>query len=358
MEKSSDTLRKQPGRAHQLNGREYLYFGGTSYLGLSVYEPWIELVKEGLDIYGASFGSSRRSNTPLPVFEELEYNLAQWMGSEACLTCSSGTLAGRLVLDYTHRFDKLFYMPDAHPASWDSRSFLQEENHADWKERVLEYGRVKNDDQPLCILIHSVNPLTPELVDLDWIFEIEYNGPVYLFVDDSHGIGVLGKAGQGTISGLKLPINFSLITYGSLAKAMGTQGGFIAADYNILFEIMNIPLFGGSSPMSPASAYALLNGLEIVEAKNQTLKENIGHFREKFFTETYFSSNPKLPVFTSLDADLTKYLYDRGILISDFTYPGPEDPRYIRIVLNALHKLEDLNTLAFYLQQYYEPTKL
>ena len=291
-------------------------------------------------------------------FGELEYQLSQWMGTEACLTCSSGTLAGRLILDFTHRFEKLFYMPDAHPASWDSRSYMRNESPDYWKDRVLEYAKVKNDDEPLCILIHSVDPLTPELINLDWVFDIEYDGPVYLFVDDSHGIGVLGKAGQGIISGLKLPINFSLITYGSLAKGLGTQGGFIAADYNIIFEIMNIPLFGGSSPMSPASAHALLNGLEIVKEKNHLLKENIHHFRERFFTDTYFSSDSRIPIFTSMDVKLTKYLFDRGILISDFTYPGPEDPRYIRIVINALHKHEDLNTLAFYLQQYYEPNKI
>ena len=106
-----------PGRTITQNGKTLLYFGGTAYLGLQTDETFLKIHIENVRKYGSNYAASRKSNVRFSVYEEGEAALADVTGSEACITLSSGYLAGQLVSTY---FDapayKNFYAPGTHPA--------------------------------------------------------------------------------------------------------------------------------------------------------------------------------------------------------------------------------------------------
>ncbi|MGV3588073.1 MAG: hypothetical protein ACO1OF_13795 [Adhaeribacter sp.] len=112
------TSTELPGRTLTANGREYLYFSGTSYLGMSRNQKFQALLQEGFRQYGLNYSSSRLSNVQLAVFAETENYLATYTGAEAALTISSGLLAGQLVVQALAGSGTFIYAPRTHPALW------------------------------------------------------------------------------------------------------------------------------------------------------------------------------------------------------------------------------------------------
>jgi 8-amino-7-oxononanoate synthase len=87
-----------PSRTIKWNGVEHLFFSGTAYLGIGHQRAFLEALREGLGQYGPIFSASRNNNLQLKVYDEAEYELAQWTKAEAALTVTSGLLAGQLVM--------------------------------------------------------------------------------------------------------------------------------------------------------------------------------------------------------------------------------------------------------------------
>jgi len=86
-----------PGRELELDQKRYLYFGGTSYLGLQTHKKFQDMYISNIRKYGTNYGASRKSNVRISVYEATENYLSHFVGSEACCTLSSGYLAGQLV---------------------------------------------------------------------------------------------------------------------------------------------------------------------------------------------------------------------------------------------------------------------
>ena len=106
-----------PGRILTIENEEYLYFGGTSYLGVQTDATFQDLVIRAIKKYGSNYGASRKSNVRFSLYHKAENKLANWVGSEACITMSSGYLAGQLVSSYFNAPGyKLFYAPNSHSA--------------------------------------------------------------------------------------------------------------------------------------------------------------------------------------------------------------------------------------------------
>ena len=89
-----------PDREIIVNGKPFLYFGGTSYLGLATNPDFQNNLVSGIKKWGTAYGSSRNANIKLSIYNKAEQHFSKLIGAEAAITCSSGTLAGKLVLEY------------------------------------------------------------------------------------------------------------------------------------------------------------------------------------------------------------------------------------------------------------------
>ncbi|SMO34031.1 hypothetical protein [Flavobacterium nitrogenifigens] len=92
-------VEKFPDRVIEIDQEQYLYFGGTAYLGLPTNVAFQELVVQNILKWGTTYGSSRTANIQLTAYDTGESFLASHIGSEKAVTVSSGMLAGKLVID-------------------------------------------------------------------------------------------------------------------------------------------------------------------------------------------------------------------------------------------------------------------
>lgn len=335
----------KPGRTAVVKGRELLFFSGYNYLGVSHHPDFVDLVAEGSSRFGWLFSSSRISNTRLALFEECEALLSRKTGSEDTVLLPSGFTAGQLATSVYG--PDLLNAPGSHPAISQNKPF-----HNDfeaWSQWLINEARDPMREKPLSFASDSLSPLTAKLYDFSFISGI--TRPVNAIIDDSHGIGIIGAAGNGISS--MLPENENsryTITY-SLSKAFGISGGAVSCDQREAERLRALPEYTAVSPLSPGLIHAFIKGQDIYEARRLQLQHNIRRFTELTSDLPGVAFHPQFPVFVLPSCLDERTLEKNGILISAFSYPTPSAPKIKRVVVNALHTDEDLETLAQVLRQ-------
>ena len=200
---------EQPGRTAYINGQEYLFFSGYSYLGMQQVPEFAALIKEGIDKYGWLFPSSRISNTRLSLYEECEALLSSITGMEDTVLVSSGYMAGRLATALWQ--EEVINLPPSHPA----------------------IQRPKTTEQTRKIFaLDSVNMLTAHISDFSFLNTV--NKQQIVIIDDSHGVGLIGKDGEGICNKCPASHNTSYVLCYSLSKAWNIHGGAVSASKTLL----------------------------------------------------------------------------------------------------------------------------
>lgn len=331
-----------PGRTVRIDDLDYLYFSGTAYLGLSQHPDFITHIKEGMDRFGANFGGSRRSNLQFDIFEKGEAFCCALTGAPKALLFSSGTLAGQVLQRVLCEKGEIHYAPGTHPALWGTQAIPQLP-YLEWVKAMQAALKVRK--KPFVIFANSLDPLKATSYSFDWVANIPEGPPVYLAIDDSHGLGVTGENGSGIYRQLKPPPWVSLTVVASLGKAFSLPGGVVLSDKTIIDTCWNSPFFGGASPMPPAYLHAFLASEDLRLELLGKLRSSIRHFAEGIRGLDHFQYMKDYPVFYTARNELAPFLLDRRIMISSFPYPGPNDGLITRIVISALHKQEDISNL-------------
>lgn len=310
---------EQPGRTAVSNGKEYLFFSGYNYLGMSHVPEFNALLQEGLRKFGPLFPSSRISNTRLALFEQCEQLLSSITGFEESVLVSSGFIAGKLSTEVWQQ--QLQYPANAHPAIRPRFGNLQSP------------GNIVATD--------SINILDATVNDFSF-FKHETG---FCIVDDSHGFGLLGTKGEGIASAIPFTKDKGLITY-SLSKACNIIAGAISCSKEIALKLRAMPEYTAATAPSPAFLYAFMHARELYAAQRKKLDQNIRHFRSLIGDTENISSPNGLPIFILPSSISEQELAEAGIIISSFAYPDPNGKKIQRIVLNALHTPGDLEKLA------------
>lgn len=347
-----------PGREVTLvNGQISLWFSGTDYLGMGQNKSFKTFLHEGFDIYGTHFGSSRNNSLRLDIYEKVENLLALSTGSESALTVSSGFWAGQLlhkelnnIISNSKLADipvRYHYAPGAHPAIWGDQYSSSPLNWTEWAKTTLE-NITKSPEVRHIICTDSIGSPWVEKFDLSIFSDLPNTGRIWLVVDDSHGLGVMGISGLETYHTLQNIANAESIVIASLNKAIGIPGGVIFSSNKIYQQLRSSPWFSGASPSSPAYIYALKRLLETGEHLKslKALQENIRYFHQIFDSSPLFTSVPDYPVLCSRDTALFDFLFENGILASCFSYPLPTDAPVSRIAISSIHQKKDLDKLA------------
>ena len=335
------TLDQSAGRTAIINDQEYLFFSGYSYLGMSQVPEFIELIKEGMDKYGVLFPSSRISNTRLSIFEEMEIFLSQLTSQEETVIYSSGFLAGRAVSGLLVNLEaNCFAAPGTHPAIKTTAQQLNE----DWQQHFIELTKINNAE--IVLLTDSVNPLTATINDFSFLTNIPADKKITCVIDDSHGIGLLGEKGEGISALLPKLLNVEYVLTYSLSKAFHINGGAISCSKRFAALLRQSFFYTGSTSVSPSLCYALINGQNLYSNQRKKLKQNITAFKKLLSKIQHISFHPELPIFILPEELDQEYFTPHNIIISSFPYPNPGGRKINRIVLNALHTKEDLETIV------------
>lgn len=343
MENDFRFLEEGTNREIILKGESFLFFGGTAYLGLQNSPKFIQLYIDGVKKYGVNNGTSRGNNVQLAIYPEAERFASNYFDSESALVVSSGFIAAQLVVQHFSAFGEVLYAPDSHPALWQNNQPEKQTNSfKGWMSQTVDYIN-QSAESNFVIISNTLNALIPEEYDFSALLLLSTHKNVILIVDDSHGIGVLGKDGKGLWSTLPQSKSIHPILVASMAKAYGLDGGLILADASIIQQLKQTSMFMGASPPSPAAMYAFINSAPLFEQAFSILKINTKFFEQNPILE--FTSIQSLPVYLSNNQELVEHLLKHHIVISSFRYPKPTDPLMNRIVLTAAHHKEDILAL-------------
>jgi 7-keto-8-aminopelargonate synthetase-like enzyme len=345
-------IKSTTGRTVSNDTDEYLFFSGTSYLGITANKIFHKLLCQGMNLYGSNYPTSRISNVQQPLYNDFESYLSNFMGMENAVTLSSGFLAGRLIATYIAVKDNVFYAPCVHPSLWiDDKSFHLSDFQT-WSNDIISQIN-QADFKNVVIVSNSLDSLMGIVYNFDFLLSIRQDVNIQVIIDDSHGFGVIGKEGQGIVCYLPKANNINYIIISSLAKAYGVLGGVILCDKNIAHSLKNSVFYTGSSAISPAYIYAFFHAQSIYSEMRTRLRNNMSEFIYLIKQSDIFQYDDRFPVYFTNSSELGNFCEKQRIVLSSFPYPKPDDKRITRIVINALHTKNDIHKLFNTIRLYY-----
>jgi 8-amino-7-oxononanoate synthase len=334
-----------PDRIIKINQKQYLYFGGTAYLGLPTHKEFQNLVIQNIQKWGTTYGSSRTANIKLSAYVHGESALASHIGSEAAVTVSSGMLAGKLVLEKLKKqTDCFFHLNDTHSAIKTENSwpiFINEKLN----DRLLDSKQEK-----ITILTDGVPSFQTKPADLSFLKQISNLKEITLVIDESHSFGIAGQKGCGIYSSIQFPIKRKIMV-SSLGKAFGLTGGVIAGDSEFIKEIQEIETFTSAAGMNPAFVQTLSDASAIYTAQHQKLLDNLNYIDAVLIRNQNVKFDKNYPLIYLLSNELVEKLKDEKIIIASFKYIK-EAESLNRIVITANHLKEDLDKLVGVLNKF------
>jgi 8-amino-7-oxononanoate synthase len=324
-----------PDRIISVNGVEYLYFGGTNYLGITTNPDFQNILFESIKKWGTGFGSSRNSNIKLSIYQTAEKLLAKNIGTEAALAVSSGMFAGKLVVEHlSNTTDAVFHFPGTHPALTSLSSLPIMEN-GKLNPRIFDATISK-----ITVVTDAIPSLYVEPIDLNILFDIPKEKEITLVIDESHSFGIYGNEWQKVLE----KENIKIIRIASLAKALGISGGVIAGNSDFISEIRNLNSFIGASGMNPAFLETYVNAQELYQSQKQKLKQNLDYLDKNFIHKEGFTFHSSYPLIYFESEVVSKKLLENKIITTSFKYPTSSG-KLNRIVITSNHTTLDLEQL-------------
>ncbi|MCL2074920.1 MAG: 8-amino-7-oxononanoate synthase [Betaproteobacteria bacterium] len=339
--------------------QELLSFASNDYLGLTAHPALSRALAEGSFAWGSGSGASHLISGHLKPHAMLEEALANFLGFARCITFSSGYLANLAVTPTlaARRDDEIFSDRLNHASLIDaarlSRARQHRYRHGDLKAlaKLLAASSAKTK----VIVTDAVFSMDGDIAPLAGLFELAEQFDAWLVVDDAHGFGVLGERGAGSLSHCGLPPHPGIILMGTLGKAAGVGGAFVAASETVIEYLQNkARSFIFTTAQPPALAVAALTSLSLINDSD----ERRSHLNDLIaLLQTSLSGLPwsLLPSGTAIqplmtgDATLSlaEALRKRGLWVPAIRPPTvPTDASRLRISLSAAHSKEDVLRLA------------
>ena len=344
------TVDQFPDRTIIEEGKEYLYFGGTSYLGMATHPEYQNLLCNSIKIWGTAYGSSRNSNIKLSIYQKAEALFAKNSGAEAALMVSSGTLAGRLVIDYLSKSHDCFYhYPKTHPA------ILKNSSLPLFEDGKL-HPRLLNDRKEFIVIAaDALLSLEVRPTNFDFLNDISHAKQITLLIDESHSLGIVGPNGEGVFKTIHHSRLLQKIMISSLTKAYGCSGGVIAGDKKVIEMIQNDAVFISAAGMNPIFLQTFVDGQALIQNQLNKLRANLKFFYSDSPLPSLFKYDLEYPVIYSNSNFIFDYLKSKDMIITNFKYPN-YDLLMNRIVITANHTKSDLNQLRSALMQFEKET--
>lgn len=342
-----------------VDGKEVLLLCSNNYLGLANHPVLKEASIKAVEHYGVGTGASRLVSGTMELHDQLERKIAAFKGTERALLFNSGYAANTGVIPaLAHKGDILFSDKLNHASIVDgcllSRARLVRYPHNDMNflRRCLAEHR---GDGRRIIVADGVFSMDGDMANLAELVAIKKEHGALLMVDDAHGTGVFGSTGRGTAEHLGLSSEID-ISMGTLGKALGGFGAFIASSHEIIEYLVNRARpFIFSTSLPPAVLAAASAAFNIVDSREgadlrQRLAANAEYLRNSLCEagfDTLGSETQIIPVFVG-DAQKTmefsRALLDEGVFVQGIRPPTvPVGSSRLRFTLMATHEESDLH---------------
>lgn len=352
------------GTEVEFEGRRIIMCGSNNYLGLTTHPKVRKAAQDAIDRYGTSCTGSRFVNGSLDLHEELEAELAEFVGKEAALVFATGmqvnlgtisALVGRgdtVILD---KYDHASIVDGARLGWGETKRF----RHNDMEDLEHVLASIPEERGKL-VVVDGLYSMEGDIAFLPEIVPLCKRYGARLMVDDAHSIGVLGK-GRGTAAHFGLTDEVDLIM-GTFSKSLASIGGFIAGSEDIIHYIKHFGrAFIFSASISPPNASAARAALQVIRTEQERVQRvnDIGEKMRKRYTQLGFdigtSVTPIIPILIGDDlrtAIAWKHLFDNGVYVNCVVEPAvPPGRQLLRTSYMATHTDEQLDYVTEIFEQ-------
>ena len=367
-------LESGQGPAVSREGQVLANFSSNDYLGLSSSKALRDALNVGVEKYGAGSGASRLVCGSLPPHEELESEIASFKGTEAALSFSSGyatamgSIPALLGKGDVIILDKLSHACLVDAARLSGATVrVYPHNHLDKLERLLrgaaeEVALSSNSGgrrTRVLVVTESVFSMDGDAAALREIVELKDRFGAWLWLDEAHAVGVIGPGGRGLAAELGLENRIDL-QMGTLSKAVGLSGGYLAAKRDVISLLVNrARSFVYSTAPAPAIAHAAAESIRLVQsAEGDRLRARLWQVvgEWKHLTQTEGAACPISAIFPVVIGDeerameVSQRLLDAGFLVPAIRYPTvARGSARLRVTFSAAHELGQIKILATHL---------
>lgn len=336
-------------------GKDLVMMGSNNYLGYTHDSRVMEASVEAIRKWGTGCTGSRFLNGNLDLHENLEKELAEFLGFESCLVFASGFMANQgAITALVGPGDHIFSDEENHACIIEgcklSKGTIHVYRHNDMAH-LEELLKSAPADAGKLILTDGVFSMTGHLAKYDQIHALSQKYNARTYIDDAHGLGVVGTGGRGTASHFGLPVD---VLMGTFSKSLASQGGFICANKDVIdwlrHKARTFMFSAALAPSMAASALAALKCLASEPERVARLAENAAYLKkglEDAGLNTLGTETAVIPIFIGDDEAALmacQQLLKLGIFTTPVPYPAvPRGHALIRCSVMATHTQEDLD---------------
>lgn len=342
-----------------VDGKNYLAFCSNDYLGLANHPDVIAALQKSAATFGVGSGASHLVAGHSSEHHALEEELAAFTGRDRALLFSTGYMANMgAITALVGQGDVVFEDRLNHASLLDagllSGARFQRFLHNDLEN--LQHRLDKTDAQRKLIVVDGVFSMDGDCAPLSELAALAQQHNAWLMVDDAHGFGCLGKTGAGSAEYFGLTQNQLPILMGTLGKAAGSFGAFIAGSETLVETLIQFARpYIYTTAMPPAVAAATRASLRLIQTEHwrrEYLNQLIAHFRagaQALNLQLMDSFSPIQPIVIGDEAKallISQKLAERGILIIAIRPPTvPVGSSRLRITFSAEHSIAQVDLL-------------
>ena len=359
--RSVQTLQSRPGAVVQLEGREVINFASNDYLGLAGDERLIQAAIAATQEFGTGSTGSRLLSGHREMHRELECAIASIKQTEDALVFSSGYLANLGTIAALVGKRDLILADEYNHSSLKNGAILSgaaiaNYTHADIEDLKSKLTQHRQHHRRCLIVTDSVFSMDGDLCPLPEILELAEEFSCMVLVDEAHATGILGTTGAGCVEHFGCT-GKTLIQVGTLSKALGSLGGYVAGSTTLIDFLRNrAPSWIYTTALSPADTAAALAAIQIVQQEPERrtqLHRNADTFKQLIAQKLpdlklLPSESPILCIFLTSATNALKVghkLKEAGIFAPAIRPPTVPTSR-IRISVMATHELAHLEKLV------------
>ena len=341
-----------------VDGRRMLAFCSNDYLGLAADPRLAEALTRGAARYGTGSGAAHLISGHSKAHHALEEELAAFTGRQRALLFSTGYMANLGVISaLLGHGDSVFEDRLNHASLIDggllARARLRRYAHADADALA---GQLDGAEGRKLVATDGVFSMDGDVAPLAALAGVSAGQGAWLMVDDAHGIGVLGPQGRGSIAAAGLGEDEVPILMGTLGKALGTAGAFVAGSEELIETLIQLARpYIYTTAMPPAIAEAARASLRIAADEEWRRERLLGlvqrlrHGAQRIGLDLMPSQTPIQPLLLGDSDRATRWsgaLQRQGILVSAIRPPTvPEGMARLRITVSAAHTAAQVDVL-------------
>lgn len=347
-----------------VDGRPMIGFCSNDYLGLAADRRVAEAFKVGIDRWGSGSGAAHLVSGHTAAHQALEEALADFTGRQRALLFSSGYLANLAVITaLTGCGDTVIEDRLNHASLIDggrlSGARLRRYPHGDLERAARLLAEARGEK---LLAVDGVFSMDGDLADLPELSALCRQHAAWLLVDDAHGLGVLGEQGGGSLEQWRLDEAQVPILMGTLGKAFGTAGAFVAGSAELVETlIQQARSYIFTTALPSAVAEATRQSLKLAQGEHwrrERLQALVARFHERAAALGFKLPDSTTPIQPLIAGSAEKALEwsealaREGILVTAIRPPTvPEGTARLRITFSAVHTDEHLQRLLAALEK-------